>query len=137
MKSKITTLERELSKQRKGRQPLLPLIIDYVIGQGYVFSSGILRELGVKHPEAEPARFEYWNREQLDRVHSSLLQYIPEAYIMKPNDPLIDRVAIEPSYNGEPVAERKKHGDYIYFKGIEQPLLVFYYELQPEPNPER
>lgn len=53
MKSKLTTLERELSKQRKGRQPILPLIIDYVIGEGYVVSSGILRELGVKHPEAE------------------------------------------------------------------------------------
>lgn len=136
MKSKITTLERELSKQRKGRQPLLPLIIDYVIGQGYVLSSGILRELGVKHPEAEPARFECWNREQLDRVHSSLLLYIREAYIVKPNDPLIDRVALEPSYHGEPVAEREKHGDYVYFKGVEQPLLVFYYELQPEPRPE-
>lgn len=137
MKSKLTTLERELSKQRKGRQPILPLIIDYVIGEGYVVSSGILRELGVKHPEAEPARFEYWSREQLDRVHSTLLQYLPEAYTIKPGDPLIDRVALEPKYNGEPVAEREKHGDYIYFKGIEQPVLVFYYELQPEPSPER
>jgi hypothetical protein len=136
MKSKLISLERELSKQRKGRQPILPLLIDYVIGKGYVLSSGVLRELGIKHPEAEPARFEYCNREQLDRIHSSLLQYLPAAYIVKPGDPLIDRVALEPSYNGEPIAERQKHGDYIYFKGIEQRLLVFYYELQPEPSPQ-
>jgi len=134
MKHKIANLERELKKQRKGRRPMLPLFIEYVIGHGYVLSGGTLRELGIKHPEAQPERFELWNRDKLDRVGSSLLLYLPSAYIMKPGDPLIDHIAPEPNYNGDYPEERAKYGDYLFFKGEEplQQLIVFYFELQPE-----